>query len=301
MHDFLGIKDGVLKLDAGLLDDDDGADPSRSAGDKVTVQMDNADAIFADARNLSLEQLGVFLNEKAIKIKESHNNFRGNKDASISEMHKFVKQIPHLKEEFKSLNHHIHIAELVKRECDTRAFIELWKMERGMLEGEVYLDHLEDLVTADTDGLHATKVLRLLSLQSQTSGGLRSNKYDQLKRVISQVYGFEYMFTLQLFEKIGLLKRKDSILSVVDTSTSVFQAIKKPLKLINESVNMARPDDISYVTAGYAPLSVRIIQALMTQGSGQQFSNEMKQLPGTYVEFYQHQNSASELCPKLAR
>ena len=93
--------------------------------------MTNEDVIFADIRNLSIEQLGVFLKEKAIKIKDSYTNFRGNKDASISEIHKFVKQIPNLAKEYQSVNHHIHIAELLKRLSDTRDFRELWQTERN--------------------------------------------------------------------------------------------------------------------------------------------------------------------------
>ena len=124
---------------------------------------------------------------------------------------------------------------------------------KEILEGEIYLDQLEDLICADSDGMHATKVLRLLALQSVAAGGLRSAKYDQLKRTISQVYGFEYVFTLQILEKVGLLKKKDTILSVVDTS-SVWHTVKKPMQLINENINLAKPDDISYVTSGYATL-----------------------------------------------
>ena len=68
---------------------------------------------------------------------DSYTSFRGNKDASISEIHKFVKQIPHLAKEYKSVNHHIHIAGMLKRLTDARDFRELWQTERGILEGEV--------------------------------------------------------------------------------------------------------------------------------------------------------------------
>jgi hypothetical protein len=272
----------------------------RKPGEKVTITMTNEDVIFADIRNLSIEQLGVFLKEKAIKIKDSYTNFRGNKDASISEIHKFVKQIPNLAKEYESVNHHIHIAELLKRLSDTRDFRELWQTERGIFEGEVYLDQLEDMICADTDGVYATKVLRLLALQSTAGGGLRSAKYDQLKRMISQVYGFEYVFTLQIMEKMGLLRKKDAILSVVDTSSSVWHSIKKPMQLINENINLAKPDDISYVTSGYAPLSVRLIQVLSSNMTSRQFASEIKALPGPFIEFHQHERSADELKDKIS-
>ena len=157
------------------------------------------------------------------------------------------------------------------------------------------------MIHADTDGNHGKKIIRLLLLQSVTAGGLRSAKYDQLKRIISQVYGFEYIFTLQIFERMGLLKKKDTILSVVDTSSSTWHSIKKPLQLINESINMSRPDDISYVTAGYAPISVRLVQALIAPDTVQKFALEIKQLPGPYLDFYQHESSADELGERLSK
>ena len=74
-----------------------------------------------------------------------------NKDASISEIHGFVKKIPQLTQEYKSLNRHINIAELVKQTTDSVEFREQWQGERGMLEGESYLDQIEDIISADTD------------------------------------------------------------------------------------------------------------------------------------------------------
>lgn len=40
------------------------------AGDKVAVPLNNNDAIFAEIRNLSIERLGAYLQEKAIHIRE---------------------------------------------------------------------------------------------------------------------------------------------------------------------------------------------------------------------------------------
>jgi len=305
-----GISNGEVKFDASEVgeleaDQPEGAKKKKEntlkPGDKVAVQMTNDDAIFSEIRSLSIEQLGVFLQEKAIRIKESYTSFRGNKDASISEIHKFVKQIPHLTKEYKSLNHHIHIAEMIKRFSDTRDFREQWQLERGMLEGENFLDQLEDVVCSDTDGSQAFRIIRLLCLQSVTAGGLRANKYDQLKRMMAQVYGFEYVFTLHFLEKLGVLRRKDAILSVVESS-SVWQTIRKPLRLINESINMSRPDDIAYVTAGYAPLSVRLMQVQCgSAATSQTFAAEMRSLPGPYIEFTQHANSADDISEALAR
>lgn len=59
-------------------------------------------------------------------------------------------------------------------------------------------------------------------------------------------------------------------------------------RLIDERVNMSRPDDISYVSAGYAPLLVRLVQSLSsTNNSWAAMGDIMKLLPGPLLEFTQ--------------
>lgn len=304
VHRFFGInmQGSILAVDPSVVGEgDEGGASSSTAAGSVQIVMDNSDEIFKDIRDLSIEQLGAFTKDRTLKIKDSYTNFRGNKDASISEIHKFVKQIPGLTKEYKSLNHHIRIAEVVKRQSDTREFREMWQMERGILEGEGVVDTLEDLIFADTEGLNADKALCLLCLHSMTSGGIRTNKLDSIKRAMIQNYGFEYVFTLNSLERVGLVRRKDALLSVVDTSISVWHQVRKPLRLINDSINMSRPDDISYVTAGYAPLSVRLLQIFTTPGTLQQYTNDLKHLPGPMFEFTQHKNSYDDLRDAFSR
>ena len=52
--------------------------------------------------------------EQAIHIRERYTAFRENKDASLTEIHDFVKKMPKLTKDYKSLNEHINIAALVK-------------------------------------------------------------------------------------------------------------------------------------------------------------------------------------------
>jgi hypothetical protein len=44
---------------------------------------------------------------------------------------------------------------------------------------------------------------------------------------------------------------------------------------------------MSYVTAGYAPLLVRLVESLGTPGGWNALSEVIKQLPGPFVEFDQ--------------
>lgn len=321
VDDLIGIENGKIKVDASILGEDSAtSDASGAAGAapphnkksqqlsggggvdsnaKVAVPLNNSDSIFAEIRDLSIERLGAFLQDKAIRIKDRYATFRDNKDASITEIHGFVKQIPQLTKEFKCLQQHINIAELVKKTTDSRAFRDQWQGERGMLEGDTYLDQIEDMICADTDRTLFYRALRLLCLQSLTAGGIRSSRYDSMRRLFVQTYGYEHLFTLSNLERTGLLRRKDVML--VDTA-STWAALRKQLRLIDEraGVSAARPDDISYVSAGYAPLSVRLVQ-LLANGGWRGIADVMRLLPGPLLEFSQSPGVAEELPEALAR
>ncbi len=244
IDEMFGIENGRVRLDASIVGDDNavagkksgaGANAVGGASEKVSVQLNNQDAVFAASRNLSIEKLGIFLQEKAIHIRERYTTFKGNKDASISEIHDFVKKIPKLTKEFKSLNQHINIAELLKIRTDSREFREQWESERGMLEGENYLDNIEEILLADTAGSNMYRVIKLLCIQSLTSGGIRAGRYDQIRRSIAQTYGFECLFTLCNLERSGLLKRKEALL-VVETGNSNWQNLRKMLRYASHSL-----------------------------------------------------------------
>lgn len=65
---------------------------------------------------------------------------------------------------------------------------------------------------------------------------------------------------------------------------------------------MMKPDDISYVAAGYAPLLARMVQFLGSGNSGLVASTieALKLLPGPYLEFTQLRQP-EELVDALAR
>jgi len=119
-----------------------------------------------------------------------------------------------------------------------------------------------------------------MCLQSLCSGGIKSNRYDQLKQYIVQVYGYEFLPILHNIEKMGFIKRLEGggvanlnsfVTNLADGASggggsgqrSLFQNIKRNLILIHAEVDTTEPDDISYVSSGYAPLTVRLIQSAM--------------------------------------
>ena len=67
------------------------------------------------------------------------------------------------------------------------------------------MDQLEDMICEDTDRTQMIKIFRLLCIQSLTSGGIRTNKLDSIRRLIAQTYGYEHLFTMLNLEKAGTL------------------------------------------------------------------------------------------------
>lgn len=160
-----------------------------------------------------------------------------------------------------------------------------------MLEGESCYDTLEELICLQEPPF---QLLKLLCLQSLTSGGIRGNKYDFLKREIVQTYGYEYMFVLTNLEKLGLLRRNDAITAAWGggAGSSSFHKVRTMLNLINAEVSTLEPDDIAYVSSGYAPLSVRLIQSYITR-KGWKKEDVMKELPlsgGKFIEVLQNKD-----------
>lgn len=157
------------------------------------------------------------------------------------------------------------------------------------------LFRLEDMICADVDRIHFFKVLRLLCLQSLTSGGIRTSKYEGIKRLIVQNYGYEESFTLANLERAGLLKKKDIVL--VD-GPSLWQGLRKQLRLIDDEGS--KVEDFSSVAAGYSPLTVRLVQSLGSSTGWAAVADVMKLLPGPLLEVTQG-DSPEELSEALGR
>ena len=159
----------------------------------------------------------------------------------------------------RSLTNHIHLAELIKATTEDVTFREQWNTERAMVEGETCYDILEECIFSSYPPY---KLLQLMCLQSLASGGIKANRYDSFRQYIIQVYGYQFLPVLHDLEKLGWIKRKDTLF--LDSTRSPFQAIKRNLILIHAEVDTVEPDDVSYVSSGYAPLSVRLVQMILS-------------------------------------
>jgi vacuolar protein sorting-associated protein 33A len=181
----------------------------------------------------------------------------------------------------RSLTNHIHLAELVKATTEEASFREQWQTERSMVEGELCYDILEDWIASHYPPY---KLLRLLCLQSLCSGGLKSSRYESFRTQVVQTYGYEFLFVLNDLEKVGLIRRRETLWM---DSASSFGSLRKSLVLINAEVDTVDPDDVSYVSSGYAPLTVRLIQSAVQGWQGKE--DIIKEVQGRLIDIVQYE------------
>lgn len=290
LDDILGITHGFISVDAELIAEEENPSASASAGKKVSIPLNSNDKLYAEVRDYHVERLGMNLQQQAHEIRERYDEFRKNRDASISEIREFVKRIPGLKQNYQSLMQHINLAELIKKTTDNKAFRDLKIAEHAMLMGETIFDQLEERVGNQEPIL---SVLRQLCLQSVTNGGIKAKNYDHIRRELVQTYGFEMMLVLSSLEKAGFLRRRDTLW----TESSGFSIARKAFRLINEDVDPRNPRDMAYVSQnhapGYAPLSARIVEFATKPRGWSNIQEALRQLPGPSAEIAQTTSSSS--------
>jgi hypothetical protein len=341
LDEVFGIEAGHLRVPESVLrdDDDDGnggggsgagaaaaAPPAGGGGTDrvVSLPLNGGDALYAEVRDQHVERFGTFLQNQARALRESHASFAStSKKKDLAEIHQFVKQIPVFTQNLRSLTNHIQLAERIRDATQTPAFREQWQLERSILEGEpATLDAVEELAAAQCP---PWKLLRLLCLQSLCQGGIKASRYDSIKRDVVQAYGLRYLVAIANLERAGLLSRREGLwgvdapsaaagLGVAGGSSSAFYAARNALHLIHAEVDTIDPDDIAYVSSGYAPLSVRLVQtAVKGFSSGREEILRENLVPGSgggsgggggglkFVDVLQRRSPPEDLAAALKR
>ncbi|KAL7541438.1 hypothetical protein ACHAWF_006937, partial [Thalassiosira exigua] len=223
----------------------------------VLLPLCDSDPLYAEVRDRHVETFGSFLQDRARSLRESHARFtdrEGVASRDLTEIHRFVKQMPAFARDLRSLTNHIHVAELVKKAAEGGGFRRRWQTERGMLESEPCYEALEDTLA---EGEPPYRWLRLLCLQSLTSNGIKATRYDALRREAVQAYGYEFLGVLRDLERAGFLRRRETFF--MDSMATSYSTLRKSLTLINADVDPSRPEDAAYVSSGYAPMTVRCV------------------------------------------
>jgi len=140
---------------------------------------------------------------------------------------------------------------------------------------------VEDLIAQQAP---LQQVLRLLCLASITCGGIKTKVLENLNREILQTYGYGVLPVLLSLASLSLLlpnplpKSHPAAPAAAGTAPPIsspslkppltpqlFPPIRKALRVLSDTPE-STPTDVSYVYSGYAPISLRLVQAVAMKG-----------------------------------
>ncbi|KAI8098314.1 Sec1-like protein [Gilbertella persicaria] len=262
----MGIKHCFVELDAALVNPaQTPKSPQPSTAPPTPTQpikkkkyvLNSSDKLFSQLRDQNFAVVGGMLNKIAKRINENYEERHNAK--TVAQIRDFVGRLNELQQEHQSLKIHTGIAEEIIGYTVTDEFNKVLEVQQNVvagIDGNREPDYIEEMINKQKP---LVQVLRLLCLMSLAQGGLKQKVFDHFQREIVQAYGYEHIETLHKLEKLRLwTKRTNSA-----ASRSTFAQCRRLLKLIVDDVDELHPNDISYVYSGYAPLSIRLVQAAM--------------------------------------
>ena len=222
-----------------------------------------------------------------IRIREYYkkiadDNRNNKKRISMDELTKFAEEMKYFITNIKDsliMNENIinHIIESVS-DPNHKKYIE---KEQLLLAGDLpnnLYDYYDELLCEKKD-LYG--LIRLMIIESLTQNGIKD--YFKLKREILNIYGYQNIFILRDLETLGWLKERQILKSIKKNITTIThtQIIDK-LKLINLENDNKNIKDCSYVTGGFCPLSLKIVEKAV-EGQWSTIIDVLKKIPGATI------------------
>ncbi|KAF7457029.1 Sec1-family protein [Cryptosporidium felis] len=243
------------------------------------------DPLFTILKDLRLKDVGIYLHQKANELQSLYQEKEKLKD--ISSIGDFVRKLKGKQHEQGTLAKHVNIATYLN-EYFTKDYQTLnrLQLEDSIMSGSSQSvssvvkglstklteaisfkgteeTPLEELL--DQENIPIEEIYRILCLSCMTENGFKNKKaFEQLKKHIVSVFGFDEMFRLNILERVGLFK--------IDQSTRPhWQFIKNLLNLFVDEVKSE--NDTSNVYSGYAPISTRLVEMLCKELYNEDFEN----------------------------
>ena len=203
-----------------------------------------------------------------IALKEKKSNNLEDISKTESEIKKFISEI---KEPlFVNKNIMYYILSNISEE----KYLQYIKNEQilltGVLPPNLHL-YYDDYICDKRD---LNQILKLMIIENLTLGGIYN--YNEIKRDILNIYGYQNIFLFRDLEHLGWLKDK----KYMKISTEIsYEKICKKLKLVNLNFDEKKPEDCSYVMGGYCPISLKLIEQAV-EGKWNKIQEIIKTMPG---------------------
>ena len=272
-----GLLDEVFNISANQTEVDSsvvgGAAPqpgqtgSASTSMKRKILIDPKDSLYSTLGDSNFAIVGNLLNKVARKLQSStERNQLASK--TTAELRDFVAKLPGYQAEQASLKLHTSLAEEIIKFTRTDIFTRSLEVQQNIMSGADPTTQHETITELIARDVPLDAILRLLCLESTTNAGMRQKDLDMFKRAIVQAYGPQHILTLSALEKMNLLQPRGGVglgttHAAKPGSVTNYTPLRKSLRLWDDEVNEADPNDISYAFSGYAPLSVRLVQSII--------------------------------------
>lgn len=275
-----GIKDNQAEIDSSIVGTAPGSkqignEPPPQQSLKRKIQLDSSDVLYSQLRDTNFIIVDSLINKVARRLQADIESRHTAK--TTGELREFVKKLPGYQSEQASLKTHIGLTEDILKTTSSQLFSSMLRIQQNLAAGtdpSSEHDAIDELISRS---ISLSTILRLVCLESTISGGLRQRDLDNFKRQIMHAHGYQHLITLHNLEQIGLLSVRASVnvlLNPIGVGSAAVSAspsdrktnynyLRKLLRLINEDVDEQNPNDIAYVYSGYAPLSVRLVQAIL--------------------------------------
>jgi len=278
-----GIKNGAVpyvakdKRGEEALTSSSAASSSSRGG---STPLNSTDPFYKEFRDLPYNVASWRLAQYA---REAQREYAGLSSKDISELKTFVKSLPNV----MLLDRLSDIASAVTDKVKAGSFqlSDRMKLEQDIVETydiEAAVTTIEELMFRGADVLD---VLRLLVLLNECQQGLSRKHLDTLRGELLHTYGHQHLLTLNALEKAGFIRAAST------SSRSSFKELRKALKLIGQEQEEApgehNPTDLSFLYKGYAPLSLRLVEAALKQTGWGQVAEVLPLLPGPHFDITQ--------------
>jgi hypothetical protein len=285
LDEVFGLSNNQTEVDSSVLGNtpaprqDNGSSPAPTTATKRKIQLDSSDKLYPLLRDNNFATIGPILNRTARRLQSDQQNIKQS-DQSISDLKSFVSKLPAHQAESASLNVHTSLAQEVMKLTQSDMFGRSLEVQQNLLAGADPTSMHENIEELIARGVPIKAVLRL---ESSLNNGIRLRDLESFKRQIQQAYGYQHILTLANLEKMGLLVPREShrgylnpIASAAGSTTTDINALRRSLSLWVDDVAEADPDDIAYVFSGYAPISVRLVQAVLQKAHIHNLANPPK-------------------------
>ena len=251
IDDYFGINFNSIKVNPKVLE-------KQSQIDFIKLDLSKNEKFYTKIKDYNFYEVKSFLPRK---LKEQNKILEDSKNLKmdLDSMQDNITKMKELKDERPSLINHINLADYISKKKKLPKEKFYLNLEETLLLGDTpstFYEFIQDELAKKSE---VYNLLRIICLESLIHGGIKNKIFEQLRKDIINIYGFQEIFLLRNLEKMNILRNYDG-------SNNFYSILNKNLKLINESVDMNKPNDSSYVYNGYCPIFIRLIEKALSKG-----------------------------------